>query len=218
MATRYQTTIPALMRITLVAAIWFALYRVSANVAWQTIGCAALIGIVCMSGRMQSLFWLPPVACVNWIILAYLVRRSPWTSLFMMTFIHELFIVLALVVVSMIAIASFTIHRTRLKFRNRPTRRGVIWLGIRNSVLSGVYVGMLIALPLVMAGIASRFVWSPVDLKSAGAFAILLPTFGLHLGLLLSIVLCFVCDIIVTIDFRKRPRPTQRNNVLHLVT
>ncbi len=185
------------MRVAGLAAVWFAILLVAPNVAWLLVCATMVVAIAAVRAQLQPLFWLPCVVCLNWIVLNFTAWWIPPP---------ELFVLLGLGFVSITAISVFTFHRTRLRYRNSPTRDGVLFAGIGNGCIAGFVVGLMIGIPLLGAGLLSLFVISPIDLDFGGRMAIGFPLLGSIAGLAIGIGLGFVCDIVVASDFRNRRR------------
>jgi hypothetical protein len=198
MPGRYQITIRELMGITLITACWCAGFAVSPNIGWLFLGGAVMAGLAYVLRQPQALFLLPLVVCANWVLLVKC--SAAWTAP------SSAIMFRGGVVVATIAIATFTIGRTRNRFRNQTARTGVIFVAIRNGIVSGIIVGLQFGFPVLIAGLTTWLTPFPISLNSLLTMAVFFPLMSCSmLGVALGAVLGLVCDAIVAADFRDRP-------------
>ena len=196
MKSKVQTSIATLLSTTAIAAIWFGLYRFAPDAAWLLVGIVGFGSYSIYTRKLSRLFWLPFILCINWILLSL---TSWWLPV-------EIVFLIGLVLVSLVATTTFAIIRTRQMASNYKSRDGVIFVGWSQSSLAGFLVGLSIALPIFVAGI---FPLSPIPrffIDGGIGLIIALPIGGLFAGMALGVILGFVCDIIVGLDFKKRSR------------
>jgi hypothetical protein len=78
-------------------------------------------------------------------------------------------------------------------------------LGIGNAVIAGFLVGVMIGFPILLATLISCVIVSPVPVEIGFRLAAVCPVLGGLVGVMLGTVLGFVCDVIVAVDFKRRP-------------
>ena len=191
------------MGMTGLAGLWLAVLQFYPNAAWLALGPTVVFEFALAVGSIRPLFWCPLVACLNWVVLhfaAWWATPPAWWST-----PPESWILIGLAILYLIAVSVFTIHQTRRKFRNSQKRGGVVFVSMGFGAFAGLLVGLMIGLPILIAGLLSVFIASPFDLDFA-ARIIGFPFFGSFAGFVVGIGLGFVCDVIVATDLKNEPR------------
>ncbi len=185
------------MGVTALVALWLSLYQLNSSIAWLFL---PLLGVGCFSlvfGRVIPFFWLPFFSSLNWVILTFM----PWW-----TVPHEVIIPIFAGVVSVFSIYVYTIDRTLKVYRGQQSRDGVVFVGIGYSVVAGVFVGVMLGVPILALCIFNLFWPYSFDWQFLLMLATGLPFSGAFAGMILGIGFGFVCDIMVALEFKQRPR------------
>ena len=190
-----KTSIKSLIKTTAVIAVWFGLRGVAFNEAWLLLGVLVLAVVAIHSRNPLLWFWSPLVYSLSFVLLSFV----PWWTTPQDS--HMWFCAVAL---SLVAITTFTILRTRAVYKNHDSREGVVFYGMGQSSLAGLYVGFMFSLPRLIANCISAVVvpQSYVGLEFGQLMS--LPILGLVVGFVFGFFLGFACDILVGFDFRNR--------------
>ena len=189
------------MVVTGVAASWFAFYNFSANLSLMFCTSFVILAVSFFSRSDSPFFWLPCLASINYMFLSLM----PWW-----TSPSEEIVLGFAALASITAIFVFSKNRTLRAYRKLDNRGGVLLAGIGNSGLGGVYTGLMIALPYFASLLMLSLLGSLGMIQIGIAALITLPIAGGLLGLLLGIGFGFIFDIMIALEFRNRPRNTNR--------
>jgi len=182
------------MGVTAIIAIWLAIFVPTPGTGLLFLGAALTFCAALILRKPFLIFFLPLVFSANLILLInFRVTLDASNAAFLMGYI------LAFVV----AISEFTIRCTRLQFRKRTIRKGVVFKAIQNGALSGIFVAFQFGLPVLISCVATWFTAFPVPIGNLVYMAVVFPLvtctiFGAGLGGLLGVF----CDRLLAMDYK----------------
>ena len=194
MTERYQTTIRCVLSIMGVIAVWSTLFITRPGIACILIGLAILVAVCFVKESPMPLFWAPVVVSTNCSLATVLaIGVVPAEPVFMAVLAFSF----------VVSVSLHAIHRTRHRYCGAQDRSGVIWVGLFESGIGGLFAGAMLSVPIVVSLILTFAGGLPgiADYESVW-FAFTLTLGGMLVGLALGIVLGLVCDIVVGIDAR----------------
>ena len=201
MPTPPQTSIRALLIVTGLVALWLTVHQVHANTSWLFLSWFLLFAATLVTGKHRLFFWLPLVACINLLILTFFPWWFPP---------HDLIIPVGGGIASIIAIFTFAKDKTLKLYRKLEHRDGVLLSGIGNSAVAGLFVGLMLGVPVFCLVFPMWLIGGFYDLPFAFMLCIVLPVSGAFVGAILGIGFGFVFDIMVALEFKHRPRRKNR--------
>jgi len=191
------------------------------RVVWQTFLTAALltlslfflacnfasIWLVVVIARFRKdarvLFWLPLAAWVDsWLLPA----PTEMVGLLIPMRLSQNIVLLSITEPGtwLISVSTYIIVKTVEHHRNQDTLGGAVFTSMRNGPVAGFKVGLMFAIPTCVYTI----ILLPTDLTphilQIFLLILLTPLLSAVAAFLYSIALGFVCDVIVSIEFRRR--------------
>ena len=152
-----QLAIRDLMGVTAIIAFWFAMFVVSPDAGWLFLGVSLMFCAALILRQSLLVFLLPLVFSANLVLMMNL--PIAWDA-------PSAAILIGFIVVFIAAVSEFTIRRTRLKFRTRSERKGVIFSATWNGAVSGIFVAFQFGVAVLISCLATWFTAFPVPLSN----------------------------------------------------